>query len=133
MNALITYKEISDFIEKQYKIRPMLNTLDTQTVEVSYKPSALLPAIVIKLRIDEVSDDVVHLSYDCGKGASFVITGAVAYLDQKIPKGIEVNTTDKCITVYPRQIKELEKALEYVALNKVRFEDNSINIALMMI
>lgn len=133
MNALITYKEISDFIEKQYKIRPMLNTLDTQTVEVSYKTSALLPAIVIKLRIDEVSDDVVHLSYDCGKGASFVITGAVAYLDQKIPKGIEVNTTDKCITVYPRQIKELEKALEYVALNKVRFEDNSINIALMMI
>ena len=62
-----------------------------------------------------------------------MITGAVAYLDQKIPKGIEVNTTDKCITVYPRQIKELEKALEYVALNKVRFEDNSINIALMMI
>lgn len=111
----------------------MLNTVDSQTVEISYKPNVLIPAIVIKLRVDQVSDDVVHLSYDCGKKASFVITGAVAYLEQKMPKGIEVNTTDKCITVYPQHIKELEKALEYVALNEVRFENNSINIALMMI
>lgn len=133
MNAVISYKEISDFVERQYKIRPMLNTIDSQTLEVSYKPNVLIPAIVIKLRVDEVSDDVVHLSYDCGKGASFVITGAAAYLEQKIPKGIEVNTTDKCITVYPQQIKEFEKALEYVALNKVRFEDNSINLALMIL
>lgn len=133
MNAVISYKEISDFVERQYKIRPTLNTVDSQTLEVSYKPNVLIPAIVIKLRVDEVSDDVVHLSYDCGKGVSFVITGAAAYLEQKIPKGIEVNTTDKCIAVYPQQIKELEKALEYVALNKVRFEDNSINLALMIL
>lgn len=133
MNAVITYKEISDFVESQYKIRPMLNTVDTQTVEISYKPGVFIPAIAIKLRIDEVSDDVVHLSYECGKGASFVITGAVSYLEQKIPKGIEVNTTDKRITVYPQHIKELEKALEYVALNNVRFEDNSINLALMIL
>lgn len=133
MNAVITYKEISDFVESQYKIRPMLNTVDTQTVEISYKPGVFIPAIAIKLRIDEVSDDVVHLSYECGKGVSFVITGAVSYLEQKIPKCIEVNTTDKRITVYPQHIKELEKALEYVALNNVRFEDNSINLALMIL
>ena len=133
MNAVISYKEISDFVERQYKIRPMLNTVDTQTVEVSYKPGALIPAIVIKFKIDEVSDDIVQLSYDCGKGAAFVITGALAYLEQKIPQGIEVNTTDKRIKVYPHQIKELEKALEYVALNKVRFEDSSINLALMIL
>lgn len=133
MKTVITYKEISDFVEKQYKIRPMLNTVDLQTVEVSYKPGTFIPAIVIKLRIDEVIDDVVHLSYECGKGASFVITGAVAYLEQKIPKGIEVNTADKRIAVYLQQIKELQKAMKYVALNKVSFEDNSINLALMII
>jgi hypothetical protein len=133
MNALITYKEISDFIERQYKIRPMFNTVDTQTVEVSYKPGAFIPAIVIKLKVDEISDDIVQLSYDCGKGASFVITGAVAYLEQKIPKVIEVNTADKHITVYLQQIKELEKVLEYVALNTVKFEGNSINFALIIL
>lgn len=133
MNALITYKEISDFIERQYKIRPMFNTVDTQTVEVSYKPGAFIPAIVIKLKVDEISDDIVQLSYDCGMGASFAITGAVAYLEQKIPKVIEVNTADKRITVYLQQIKELEKVLEHVALNTVKFEGNSINFALIIL
>ena len=133
MNALITYKEISDFIERQYKIRPMFNTVDTQTVEVSYKSGAFIPAIVIKLKVDEISDDIIQLSYDCGKGASFVITGAVAYLEQKMPKVIEVNTADKRITVYPQQIKELEKVLEHVALNTVKFEGNSINFALIIL
>ena len=133
MNALITYKEISDFIERQYKIRPMFNTVDTQTVEVSYKPGAIFPAIVIKLKVDEISDDIVQLSYDCGMGASFAITGVVAYLEQKIPKVIEVNTADKRITVYLQQIKELEKVLEHVALNTVKFEGNSINFALIIL
>lgn len=133
MNVVITYKEISDFIEKQFNIRPVINTVDTQTIEVSYKPGAFIPAIVVKLRVDDVSDDIVHLSYDCGKGASFVITGAVAYIEQKIPKGIEVNTTDKHIAVYPQHIKELKKVMEYVALNTVRFEDNSINLALIIL
>ena len=28
MNAIITYKEISDFIEREYKIRPEFTALD---------------------------------------------------------------------------------------------------------
>lgn len=133
MNAVITYNEISSFVEKQYKIRPVLNTIDSQTVEVSYKPGALLPSIGVKLRIDDVVDDTVHLSYDCGAAASLMIAGIVAYLEQKLPNGIEVNTTDKRIVVSPQKFKELEKVLEHVALNTIRFEDDSVNLALMMV
>ena len=39
MNAVITYKEISDFIEKEFKIRPKFTTVDEKTFEVSYKIS----------------------------------------------------------------------------------------------
>ena len=53
------------------------------------------------------------MSYNCGTAASLVIAGVVAYLDKKIPNGIEVNTTDRCINIYPRRFKQLEKALEY--------------------
>ena len=133
MNAVITYNEISNFVEKQYKIRPVLNTIDSQTVEVSYKPGAFLPSIGVKLRIDDVVDDIVHLSYDCGAAASLMIAGIVAYLEQKLPNGIEVNTTDKRIVVSPQKFKELEKVLEHVALNTIRFEDDSVNLALMMV
>lgn len=43
MNAIITYKEISDFIEKEFKIRPKFTTIDEKSFEVSYKPGVFMP------------------------------------------------------------------------------------------
>jgi hypothetical protein len=133
MNAVITYKEISDFIEKEYKIRPKFTTVDEKTLEVSYKPGVFMPAIAVKFHIEAMRKDVVCISYDCGTAASLMIAGAVAYLEEKIPSGIEVNTTDKRINVYPLRFKQLEKALEYLALSNIVFEENSVNVALSLV
>ena len=133
MNAVITYKEISDFIEKEYKIRPKFTTVDEKTFEVSYKPGVFMPAIAVKFHIEAMRKDVVCISYDCGTAASLMIAGAVAYLEEKIPSGIEVNTTDKCVNIYPQSVKQLQKALEYVALSNIVFEENSVNVALSMV
>ena len=133
MNAVITYKEISDFIEKEYKIRPKFTTVDEKTFEVSYKPGVFMPAIAVKFHIEAMRKDVVCISYDCGTAASLMIAGAVAYLEEKIPSGIEVNTTDKRINVYPLRFKQLEKVLEYLALSNIVFEENSVNVALSMV
>lgn len=133
MNAVITYKEISDFIEKEYKIRPKFTTVDEKTFEVSYKPGVFMPAIAVKFHIEAMRKDVVCISYDCGTAASLMIAGAVAYLEEKIPSGIEVNTTDKRVNIYPLSVKQLQKALEYVALSNIVFEENSVNVALSMV
>ena len=133
MNAVITYKEISDFIEKEYKIRPKFTTVDEKTFEVSYKPGVFMPAIAVKFHIEAMRKDVVCISYDCGIAASLMIAGAVAYLEEKIPSGIEVNTTDKRVNIYPQSVKQLQKALEYVALSNIVFEENSVNVALSMV
>lgn len=133
MNAVITYKEISDFIEKEYKIRPKFTTVDEKTFEVSYKPGVFMPVIAVKFHIEAMRKDVVCISYDCGTAASLMIAGAVAYLEEKIPSGIEVNTTDKRVNIYPLSVKQLQKALEYVALSNIVFEENSVNVALSMV
>ena len=133
MNAVITYKEISDLIEKEYKIRPKFTTVDEKTLEVSYKPSVFMPAIAVKFHIEAMRKDVVCISYDCGTAASLMIAGAVAYLEEKIPSGIEVNTTDKRVNIYPQSVKQLEKALEYLALSNIVFEENSVNVALSLV
>ena len=133
MNAVITYKEISDFIEKEYKIRPKFTTVDEKTFEVSYKPGVFMPAIAVKFHIEAMRKDVVCISYDCGTAASLMIAGAVAYLEEKIPSGIEVNTTDKRVNIYPLSVKQLQKALEYVALSNIVFEENSVNVALLLV
>jgi len=133
MNAVITYKEISDFIEKEFRIRPKFTTVDEKTFEASYKPGVFMPAIAVKFHIEAMRKDVVCMSYDCGTAASLMIAGAVAYLEEKIPSGIEVNATDKRVNIYPQRFKQLEKVLEYVALFNVAFEENAVNIILSMV
>lgn len=133
MNAVITYKELSDFIEKEFKIRPKFTTVDDKTFEVNYKPSVFMPTISVKFHIKAMRKDIVCLSYECGSPVSLMIASVVAYLEEKIPSGIEVNTTDKHVNIYPQRFKQLEKALEYVALSNITFEENSMNIAISII
>jgi hypothetical protein len=133
MNAVITYKEISDFIEKEFKIRPKFTTVDERTLEVSYKPGVFMPTICVKFHIEAIRKDIVCMSYDCGTPASLMIAGVMAYLDEKIPSGIEVNTTDKRVNIYPLRFKQIEKVLEYVVLSNITFEDNSANVVLIMV
>ena len=92
-----------------------------------------MPAIAVKFHIEAMRKDVVCISYDCGTAASLMIAGAVAYLEEKIPSGIEVNTTDKRVNIYPQSVKQLEKALEYLALSNIVFEENSVNVALSLV
>ena len=133
MNVLITYKEISDFIEQKFKIRPLFSSIDRRTLNVSYKPMAFMPSIDIKFVIDEISDDSVSISYDCGAAAALMIAGVVTYLNENIPNGVDVNTTNRKVKIYPQQIEQVEKALEYVALSDITFDENNINIALLLI
>jgi hypothetical protein len=133
MNVLITYKEISDFIEQKFKIRPLFSSIDRRTLNVSYKPMAFMPSIDIKFVIDEISDDSVSISYDCGAAAALMIAGVVTYLNENIPNGVDVNTTNRKVKIYPQQIEQVEKALEYVALSDITFDENSINIVLLLI
>jgi hypothetical protein len=133
MNVIITYKEISDFIEQKFKIRPLFSSIDRKTLNVSYKPMAFMPSIDIKFVIDEISDDSVSISYDCGAAAALMIAGVVTYLNENIPNGMDVNTTNRKVKIYPQQIEQVEKALEYVALSDITFDENNINIALLLI
>ena len=92
-----------------------------------------MPAIAVKFHIEAMRKDIVCMSYDCSTAASLMIAGVVAYLEEKIPSGIEVNTTDKRVNIYPQRFKQVEKALEYVALSNITFEENSVNVGLSMV
>ena len=133
MNAVITFKEVSDFIEKESKIRPRFTTINEKTVEVSYKPGVFMPAISVNVKIEAMRQDIVCMSYECGTAASLMIAGIVVYLEEKIPSGIEVNTMDKRVNIYPQRFKQMEEALEYIALSNLTFEENAINVGVLMV
>jgi hypothetical protein len=133
MNAVITYNEISNFISKKFMICPVFTTVDDRTLEVSYSPFAFMPAINVKFRIEEIRNDFMCISYECGIPASLMISGVVAYLRKKIPSGIDVYTADKYINIYPQQFTNFDKILKYISLSTIAFDVNSIKIALTIL
>lgn len=92
-----------------------------------------MPTISVKFHIEAMRKDIVCLSYECGTPASLMIASVVAYLEEKIPSGIEVNTTDKRVNIYPQRFKQIEKVLEYVALSNITFENNAVNVSLLVV
>lgn len=133
MNIVVSNKEISNFIEKKFKISPKFAIVDEKTIEVSYKPGVFMPAISVKLHINAMHKDIICMSYDCGKPASLMIAGVFAYLEEKIPSGIEINTKDKRINVYPLRFNEVKNVSEHIALTNIIFQENSIKFELTML
>ena len=117
MNVVLTYNEISNFIMKEFKIRPKFTSVDEKTFEVSYSPGMFMP-------------NIICMTYDCAAPASLLIAGVVSYLEEKMPSGIEVNTTGKRVNIFPQRFHQIEKALEYVALSDITFEESSAKITL---
>lgn len=128
MNAIISYQEIAEQIEKKYNVRPNFSTVDQSTVQVSYKPNMLIPTIAIEFHIETASNNIVCLSYNCGDAQAFIISGAINLIKKKIPKGIEVNTSTRRINITPEQFKQARGVLEHINLSKITFNDCSANI-----
>lgn len=133
MNVIIRYNELSELINNMVGIHPEFSTVDDKTFVMSCKIGVFMPSIVVKFHIETVCMDIVCISYECSVSASLMIVSVVAFLKEKIPSGIEVNTTDKRVNIYPQRFKQIEKALEYVALSNITFEENSANVALIMV
>lgn len=129
MKVELSYEEIINYMERNFFIRPQLVYIDERTIDIEYKPSKFLPAMSIRVRIDGSRKDVVCLSYECSAPMSMIISGAIGHLGNKIPQGIDVNTTEKCVVIYLEQIEVLEKPLSYVELETIALCDNHIGIS----
>ena len=129
MKVELSYEEITNYVERNFFIRPQLVYIDERTVGIEYKPSRFLPAMSIRIRIDGCRKDVVCFSYECSAPMALIISGAVGHLGNKIPQGIDVNTTDKRVVIYLEQVEILEKPLSYVELETVALCDDHIGIS----
>ena len=129
MKVELSYEEIINYVEGNYFIRPQLVYIDERTIDVEYKPSKFLPAMSIRVHMDDYRKDVVCLSYECSAPMDMIISGAVGHLGNKIPQGIDVNTKDKRVVIYLDQIAILEKPLSYVELETISLCDDHIGIS----
>ena len=126
MNISISYSEILNFVEKKFKVRPLLQKKTASALTISYKPTALLPAMSVDIAVDGIDDDVVMLSYDCSKAISLVVSGVVTYLEEKMPAAVDVDTAARTIKLNLGKIDKLKAVLEYMALTDIAFADDEM-------
>ena len=122
----VSFDEIVSYIRDSYKVPLTIENKSDKVLSVKYKQ--LFVDIVVNITVEEVSNDVVSLTYDCGSAMSLIVSGVVELLHSKLPDAVVVDANSKSITVYPKKIKGAEGVLQYLRLSDIVFDDNAIKI-----
>lgn len=129
MKATLSFNEIRDIISKKTnnKVQLDFSYVNNSTIKVSYKPVAFLPAVGINVRIEEVDNSQIILSYSANNAIDMVIRGLATFLDNHIPREIILlNTDTQKVYVNLDKIEQLQKPLEMVEIIDVYFENNGL-------
>ena len=94
------------------------------TISASYKPASFLPSVNFSLCVEAVSKEAITLKYTTN--VSMILDAVISFVSSNIPEAVRIDSHSKSITVYPQQIKELKKALEFIYLRGITVEETSI-------
>lgn len=135
MIITITFNELKEIISNKTndKVNLDLHYVNYNTIKVSYKPVAFLPAVNANVQIREVGNSKIVLSYNANNAIDMIIKGLAAFLDSNIPKEIiELDTTDQIVTLYPTKVEQLQKPLEMIELQQLYFDDDKVCVEVKM-
>lgn len=126
MNIKMHYEEVANYVERHYLIRPQLKRIDDKTLEVSCCLGRFFPPMTLQIHIEAMRKDVVCMSYECSAAMSMLIAGAVGYLDNKLPHGIEIKADDRRINLFPDYVKEIRQLMEYAQLDSIHIHEDGL-------
>ena len=132
MNLEVYYSEITEFIERKYNKKIVITRSAEGGIKLETKLLEFLPSLSLVINVVDIKKDCIQLSYDGSIGVPLVINGVVKIFKDVIPAGFDVDTDHRTIKLYPLQIKQLQKALEYVSLSDVVFADDAIEVILSL-
>ena len=84
------------------------------------------------MHIENISNDCIGLTYKSNSALELIINGIVSFVKENIPTGVEIDPTARRVKVYPHKFEKLEKALEFVELKDVVFENDEIKAVLSL-
>lgn len=147
MNAIVKYDEILAFLRSHSKIHPRgLRMEDARTLCVDFAKNTFpfsLPVTSIRLRIEEVADNHIALSYkNIFSDMAGAITGLIANLSskverqlyetvrEKLPAGIAIDIVGRRIDIDIRHLVNQSKLCEYMSLADVAFTDSGVTVVI---
>lgn len=132
MNISISYLEIQDYIAKHYHTNVMLVKVSEREICVSVSQKVLIKTVQmnLNLRVDDVNNDSIRLTYNSGFGIDLIISGLLTFLEKKLPEYGKFISRDNGnrLRIQISEIEKLSKILNTVTLTNISFLDQSVQI-----
>lgn len=126
MLITITFNELKEIISSKTNNNINLDFcyVNYDTVKVSYKPVAFLPAVNVNVQIKKVGNSKIILSYNANNAIDMIIKGMATFIESNITKDIvELDTSNQVATIYPNKVEQLQKPMEMIELQQLYFEE----------
>lgn len=108
--------------------------VESNTLHVNYKISSLIPTtIAIKIQLCSIENNNLHFFYNCSMATSLVIKGLITSLQNKIPQGISVDTTNHRIIVDLLALDVSKGVFQNLHLCNLTFQSNSLQLELKFV
>lgn len=128
----VDYGEFRDFVAAKFHQQVEFDFVDERTVGITANVKiGIIPlSVIVNLKVGNVSNDEIALSYGGKYGVDLIITGVLTFIKNKLSEYTDavVYNDDKTITVRLSKIGKLESALKYLSLNDIRFNESAVII-----
>jgi len=131
MQLTVSYREIQNYILREYKKEIGLEYIDRQTFRVSYSPSRFVPTARLNIRVDFVSEEEVILSYNGRRGINMIIHGLVLCMGNRIDSNLlRVVPEDRLLYFYPLSVKGAAKVFELLKPEGIYFTETGVEVVM---
>ena len=129
MQIKLSFKELQGYIAQHYKRDVILGYVDEKTVSVTTQVKVMIfkKSVGLNLSVIRVEGSDITISYGSGLGKDIIVMGVLTFLKKALPRYQEVVDNDaNTITIHLDKIKNIEKLLESVTIDRIRFDSEGI-------
>ncbi len=132
MNILLSLSELQDYVARSFRQDITLKSVNERTIYVGtiINLPFISKNVGVNISILKVAGRDITLSYNNGLGVDLIIKGVLKFVKNTFPEyGQVVEERDgNTILLHLANIRQLEKPLEYVDLQDVRFTAEGVQL-----
>ncbi len=133
MKCILTFKEISDYVAKNYGRQVQLNRVSAKAVEIKVAQKVLIATIKVPIEVtfEKVEDSQIVISYSGSAGVELLIKGALLFIREKLPQlaPMITNSSDKQLTIDLEKIAQAKSFIDKVRLTGISIDESALEVS----
>lgn len=119
----ITYKELIDFVEENYKVKISIEKIDSKSIKLSGKLAVLIPAVNVKLRLDDSDVNSIFIYYE-SPAIAIVFKFIESIYSCNIADLVKIDSSNKRF-IFDKHVETEKVSLD---ISNIEFDDSSVKI-----